>query len=126
MQTAAGRIYFEMPGNAKHKGPWSGYVCSGTVAYDEDTADRSIIITASHCVYDDANKAFARNVLFIPNQAGGGKRTDQDCSSDLLGCWLPSFGVVDVNWKTRTFPDNIKWDYAYYVVDDEGVVVNCL
>jgi len=120
VQTAAGRIYFEMPANAKRKGPWNGYVCSGTVATD-GVGGRSVIITAAHCVYDDANKAFARNVLFIPNQAGTtGTGTDRNCDNDPFGCWTTSFGVVDVNWTTRTFPDNIPWDYAYYVVNDSG------
>lgn len=123
IQTAAGRIYFEMPGNAKRKGPWSGYVCSGTVATDAITG-RSIIITASHCVYDDSNKAFARNVLFIPNQNDTtGTSTDTNCNNDPLGCWTPAFGVVDVNWTTNTFPNNIEWDYAYYVVSDTGAHV---
>jgi len=118
--TAAGRIYFEMPANAKRKGPWNGYVCSGTVTTDE-TSGRSIIITASHCVYDDANKAFARNVLFIPNQDGtSGSGTDTNCSNDPIGCWVASFGVVDLNWATNTFPNNIAWDYAFYVVSDTG------
>ena len=133
VQTAAGRLYFEMPSNSKRKGPWTGYVCSGTVATDDTiTTDgtgaqtvndhgRSVIITAAHCVYDDLNKAFARNVMFIPNQAGtSGTRTDRDCSNDPLGCWVPSFGVVDVSWTTKTFPDNIAWDYALYVVDNTG------
>jgi len=120
IQNAAGRIYFEMPANAKWKGPWNGYVCSGSVATDS-TSGRSVIITAAHCVYDDANKAFARNVLFIPNQAGTtGSGTDLNCSNDPLGCWTPSFGVVDRNWTTRTFPDNIPWDYAFYVVTNTG------
>jgi hypothetical protein len=118
--TAAGRLYFEMPNNTKRKGPWTGYVCSGTVVTD-GVSGRSIILTAAHCVYDDANKAFARNVLFIPDQAGtSGSGTDLNCNNDPLGCWVPSFGVVDVDWTTRTFPDNIAWDYAYYVVDDNG------
>jgi hypothetical protein len=82
--------------------------------------DRSVILTAAHCVYDDANKAFARNVLFIPNQAGGGSGTDTDCTNDPIGCWAPAFGVVDQNWTTRTFPDNVAWDYAYYVVPGTG------
>jgi hypothetical protein len=117
---AAGRLYFEMPNNAKRKGPWTGYVCSGTVVTD-GVSGRSIVLTAAHCVYDDANKAFARNVLFIPDQAGtSGAGTDLNCNNDPLGCWVPSFGVVDVDWTTRTFPDNIPWDYAYYVVDDTG------
>lgn len=120
IQSAAGRIYFEMPSNRKHKGPWTGYVCSGTVVQDE-TSGRSIVLTAAHCIYDDVNKAFARNVLFIPNQDGtSGSGTDQNCNNDPLGCWLTSFGVVDIDWTTRTFPDNIKWDYAFYVVDDIG------
>lgn len=120
IQNAAGRIYFEMPGNERRKGPWSAYVCSGAVATD-DTTGRSVIITAAHCVYDDANKAFARNVLFIPNQDGTtGSDTDTNCSNDPLGCWAADFGVVDVNWASNTFPNNIEWDYAYYVVSDSG------
>ena len=123
IQTAAGRIYFEMPNNAKRKGPWSGYVCSGTVATDE-TSGRSIIITASHCIYDDSNKAFARNVLFIPNQNDtSGTGTDTNCNNDPLGCWVPAFGIVDVNWVTNTFPNNIEWDYAFYVTSDSGAHV---
>jgi hypothetical protein len=122
VQTAAGRIYFEMPANPMRKSPWTGYVCSGTVIDDGGTPKRSVILTAAHCVYDDANKAFARNVLFIPNQAGtsGLGGTDLNCDNDPLGCWTPSFGVVDVNWTAATFPDNIPWDYAYYVVADSG------
>lgn len=120
IQTAAGRIYFEMPANSKWKGPWQGYVCSGTVVNDETTG-RSTILTAAHCTYDDVNKAFARNVLFIPDQANtSGSDTDQNCSNDPLGCWVPDYGVVDTEWTTRTFPDNIAWDYAFYVVDDSS------
>ena len=84
-------------------------------------AGRSVIITAAHCVYDDVHKAFARNVLFIPNQDGTtGTGTDTNCANDPMGCWTPSFGVVDADWTTRTFPANIPWDYAYYVVPDAG------
>lgn len=119
VKTAVGRLYFEMPANAKRR-IWWGYVCSGTVATD-DTTGRSVILTAAHCIYDDANKAFARNVMFIPNQDDtGGAGTDRDCSNDPLGCWVPSFGVVDTNWTTRKFPDNIAWDYGFYVVSDSG------
>ena len=119
VQRAAGRIFFEMPDNARRT-RWAGYVCSGTVTSD-GTTGRSIIVTAAHCVYDDANKAFARNVLFIPDQAHTtGTGTDRNCTNDPIGCWAPDFGVVDTNWTTRTFPDNVAWDYAYYVVADSG------
>ena len=118
VRAAAGRLYFEMPSNARRK-RWVGYVCSGTVV-DDSLTGRSLILTAAHCVYDDANKAFARNVMFIPNQAGGGSPTDLNCSNDPIGCWIPSFGVVDTQWTNKTFPDNVKWDYAFYVVPDGG------
>jgi hypothetical protein len=89
VQNAAGRIYFEMPSNSRRT-RWAGYVCSGTVTNDA-TSGRSIIITASHCVYDDAYKAFARNVLFIPDQADTtGTGTDLNCANDPIGCWAPT------------------------------------
>jgi hypothetical protein len=123
VQEAAGRIYFEMPGNAKRRGPWAGYVCSGTAVAD-GTTGRSLVLTAAHCVYDDTNKAYARNVLFIPDQAHTtASGTDTNCNNDPLGCWVPTIGVVDVNWTTRTFPNNINWDYAFYVVEDSGAHV---
>jgi hypothetical protein len=59
--------------------------------------------------------------LFIPDQANTtGSGTDLNCANDPIGCWVPSWGVVDVNWTTSVFPDNIPWDYAFYVVDDIG------
>jgi len=123
---AIGRIYFEMPSNPKAT-RWTAYVCSGTVVNDDPgnsgtvAADRSLILTASHCVYDDEHKAFARNVLFIPDQMDTtGTGTDTNCNNDPKGCWSPAFGVVDVNWTTRVFPDNVAWDYAFYVVPNTG------
>ncbi len=112
VQTAAGRILFTMAdGN---------YVCSGTAVTDATTG-RSIILTAAHCIYDDVEKAFATNALFIPSQDDGGSdATDSNCTNDPLGCWSVDHGVVDVNWTTRTFPSNIPWDYGYYVVSDTG------
>lgn len=119
VQTAGGRIYFQMPNNPT-RDTWSGYVCSGTVAEDGVTG-RSVILTAAHCAYDDANKAFARNVLFIPDQAGtSGVGTDLNCGNDPLGCWAPAFAVIDPAWAGDTFPNNAAADYAYYVVSDTG------
>jgi hypothetical protein len=119
VQKAAGRIYFEMPANSKLT-RWNGYVCSGTVATD-GVSGRSVIITAAHCVYDDVYKVFARNVMFIPNQAGTTSAgTDLNCSNDPMGCWKPTFGVVDREWTDKVFPANIPWHYAFYVVNDSG------
>ena len=118
VQNAVGRIYFEMPVDPQ-RSDWDGYVCSGTAVNDGGTSGRSIILTAAHCVYDDLNKAFARNVMFIPNQADTlGAGTDLNCTNDPKGCWVPNLGVVDNNWATGTFPNNVAWDYAFYVVSD--------
>jgi hypothetical protein len=60
-------------------------------------------------------------VMFIPYQDGTtGSGTDLTCANDPYGCWTPAFGVVDTDWTTRTFPDNVAWDYAYYVVANSG------
>jgi hypothetical protein len=71
-------------------------------------------------VYDDLANVFSSNAIFIPNQDGGDDRTDFDCTNDPVGCWSMDHGVVDLNWTTRTFPDNKGWDYAFYVVSDTG------
>lgn len=112
VQTAAGRILFTMPDG--------DYVCSGTAVTD-GTTGRSIVLTAAHCLYDDIAKVFTSNAIFIPNQDdGGGDRTDFDCGNDPIGCWSLDHGVVDVNWTTLTFPNNVAWDYGFYVVSDSG------
>lgn len=119
--TPVGRVYFEMPSSGNPKRPWTAYVCSGTVVTDEYT-NHSLVLTAAHCIYDDVYKVFARNVLFIPDQdATTGAGTDTNCTNDPLGCWSPAYGVVDDDWTTRTFPDNIPWDYGYYVVEDASL-----
>ncbi len=108
---ASGRILFQLADG------W--YVCSGTVVTDDVTPGRSIVLTAAHCIYDDVAKAFALTAIFIPSQDDGeNDRTDFDCSNDARGCWILDYGVVDINWTTRTFPDNIAWDYGFYVVSD--------
>ncbi len=121
IQKAAGRILFEMPQvRGKRITGWVAYVCSGTAVQNTNT-DASVILTAAHCVYDDVAKMFAQNVYFIPDQAGTtGAGTDWNCGNDPSGCYLPSHGVVDENWTTRTFPANVEWDYAYYVVPNMG------
>ena len=120
VQTAAGRLYFQMPSSQDRAQPWLGYFCSGTVVTD-NASGRSVILTASHCIYDDDNKAFARNVVFIPDQsATTGQGSDSDCTNDPFGCWVPAYGVVDDRWATDIFPNNKAWDYGYYVVSDSG------
>ena len=120
IQNATGRLFYQMASKRGQRLSWAGYVCSATATGDGQS-DRTVLITAAHCVYNDESKTFARNVMFIPNQdQTTGSGTDGDCSNDPVGCWVADFGVVEENWTTRTFPNNIPWDYAYYVVGNSG------
>ncbi len=120
VQTASGRLLFEMP-TSKRGNRWQAYVCSATVVGDRSLTDgRSLILTAAHCVYDEDHGFFARNVMFIPDQQESGSATDSNCSNDVMGCWVPAAGVVDGDWTTHAWPDNIPWDYGYYVVANSG------
>lgn len=117
MQEAAGRLYFQMWDTGSNA--YVGYVCSGTVAKDaESSTGTSLILTAAHCVYDEVRDEFARNVMFIPNQARSGTRTDTVCWNDYYGCWVPTFGGVDADWGTNSWPNNIPYDYGFYVTSN--------
>lgn len=118
--TATGRLYFRMKDATGVEGGW---VCSGTVV-DDTRSGQSVILTAAHCVYDDVWKQFASGVLFIPDHAVTSSPYGENlCPTNPLGCWAPSFGVVDDNWAAATWPDNIAWDYAFYVVPVTGAHV---
>lgn len=55
--TATGKVFFTMGG--------TDYVCSGAVVNDSKT-DRSIVLTAGHCVFDNAYQIFADNFIYYP------------------------------------------------------------
>ncbi len=111
-----GRIFFEMPANRRGT-RWNGYVCSGTFVAD-GVAGRSVVVTAAHCVYDDVNKVFARNVVFIPDLDGTWSSTNAALSGCTEGttCHAADFGVVHDQWTRHRFPDNIPFDYAFYAL----------
>lgn len=113
IQSATGRILFQFSSNQIYK-------CSGTVIED-NTTGRSIVLTAAHCAYNDLSKEFASMAIFIPDQdATRGSKSDFNCQNDLYGCWLLSFAVVERGWTEGSFPHNIGYDYAFYVVHDRS------
>ncbi|KAL7543266.1 hypothetical protein ACHAXR_012574 [Thalassiosira sp. AJA248-18] len=112
IQKATGRIMFEFDNSGQ------SFVCSGTVVCD-GVSGRSIIQTASHCAYNDVLKKFATRAIYVPDQdATRGSKSDFDCKNDRYGCWHLSFAVVWKGWAAGSFPDNVPYDYAYYVVYD--------
>ncbi|KAL7537775.1 hypothetical protein ACHAWF_005892 [Thalassiosira exigua] len=116
VQLSTGRILFFFDGNP--------YVCTGTVVSDPKS-DRTIILTAGHCAYQfrpshAGGGRFAEHALYVPNQVDTrGRKSNEDCSDDPLGCWIPAFAVVDYEWSIRTFPDSVPWDYGYYVIPND-------
>ncbi len=88
---AVGKVLFAMGG--------SYYVCSATVIKDPGGNDRSLILTAAHCVYDesDPDTAFADNWMFIPDYDAKPASLTADgtfCGGTLYGCWTASVMVV--------------------------------
>ena len=113
IQLSTGRILFFFDGNP--------YVCSGTVIKDP-ASDRTIILTAGHCAYQyqPGGGRFTEHALFIPNQVDTrGVVSNELCSDDPLGCWVPAFAVVHYEWTTKGFPYSVPWDYAYYVIPND-------
>ena len=100
VQTSTGRILFEFPNTAI-------FVCSGTVV-KSDTTGRSVVLTAAHCIYNDALKSFSRNAVFIPDQGSTtGRASDYNFDNDPYGGYYLDFGVVEKGWTKDTFPKNI-------------------
>lgn len=56
-----GKVFFTIPGRGN-------FVCSGTVVR---SPGRNVVVTAGHCVFDDAVDRFATNWLFVPGLRDG-------------------------------------------------------
>lgn len=88
-----GKVLFAMSGTY--------YVCSGSVVTD-DVGERSIVLTAAHCVYDETNPnpstGFATNWMFIPNYDAAPTPLTTNgsfCASTRYGCWTAAALAVD-------------------------------
>jgi hypothetical protein len=53
-----GKVFFDMGGKS--------YVCSGSLVEDGNT-EIAVVITAAHCLWDNATRSFATNWVFYPN-----------------------------------------------------------
>ena len=107
---ASGKVYFEMGGGA--------YVCSGSVANDSRSG-YSLVLTAGHCAYDETNRAFATNWLFIPNFDGAPTFT---CANTVYGCWTAKALVVHNGFASAGGFNTqaTVYDFAFAVVGPGG------
>lgn len=112
-----GRVFFEMGG--------SYWTCSASVIVDPKT-DRSIVLTAAHCAYDETGRyGFARYWMFVPDWATLPSQYDPDglfCPSTSLGCWAADSLVVSGAYaEAGGFNDTaVVHDYAFAVVSSGG------
>ena len=107
---ASGKVFFEMDSGA--------YVCSGAVAND-GRSGYSLILTAAHCAYDEADGGFATNWMFIPEFDSAPTFT---CSQTRYGCWTASALVVHSGFADAGGfnTEATKHDFAFAVVPSGG------
>jgi hypothetical protein len=103
----------------------SYYVCSASVVDDGGTANRSLILTAAHCVMDETTGAFATSWTFIPDydSAPASLTTDLSfCAQTTLGCWAASAILVDGEFaRAGSFNTQaITHDFAVVAVGPGG------
>ena len=116
VSTSTGKVFFQMGKNF--------YVCSGSVI-TENAPQRSIVLTAGHCAFDEVNKAFATNWLFIPKyyEKPVGLNPDASfCKDTSFGCWTASALIVSNEYATAgAFNDTaVKHDYAFGAMGPGG------
>lgn len=91
---ATGKVFFTFGS--------STYVCSGSVVTDDKT-DRSIVLTAGHCVYNQATGQFASNWIFIPayDSKPNGSCTDP-ANLFPYGCWTARSLMVHSDFSSQS------------------------
>lgn len=92
--------------------------CSGTVVDDPDS-NRSVIVTAAHCAYDEKSNQWATNWVFVPEYDS---QPGSTCATTKYGCWAAqSLIVPDVYAAQPSFNSTAtKHDYAFAVVGAGG------
>jgi V8-like Glu-specific endopeptidase len=107
---ATGKVFFTFGS--------STYVCSGSVVTDDKT-DRSIVLTAGHCVYNQGTSQFASNWIFIPayDSKPNGSCTDPT-NAFPYGCWTARSLMVHSDFSTQTTFNAISTqsDWAFAVI----------
>jgi hypothetical protein len=110
-----GRVYFQMGSTL--------YYCSASVV-DDPTGDRSIILTAAHCVYDESTgTGFASMWMFVPDyDANPVAMTGSFCDTTTRGCWTSEKFIVSNSFATAGGFNStaVKHDFAFAVVENGG------
>lgn len=107
---ATGKVFFNIG--------TSRYVCSGSVVQESD-ASRSVVLTAGHCIYDNATQAFVTNFMFYPDYDSN---PNQDCALTTYGCWTATALVGHYGFTSQTGFTNqaTNYDWGFAVMGAGG------
>lgn len=110
-----GRVYFQMGSTL--------YYCSASVV-DDAVEDRSIILTAAHCVYDESTgTGFASMWMFVPDyDANPVAMSGSFCEATTRGCWTANKFIVPNSFATAGGFNSTatKHDFAFAIVENGG------
>jgi V8-like Glu-specific endopeptidase len=86
---------------------------------NDTRSDVSLVLTAAHCAYDQANNSFATNWMFIPDFDAA---PSYSCGATVYGCWTAQALVVDSGFATAGGfnAQATRHDYAFAVVGAGG------
>jgi len=87
---ATGKVFFSVGS--------TNYVCSGSLVKEADSL-RAIVLTAGHCVWDNATSKYVTNFVFVPNYAFN--RSNVDCTK-LVNCWGASALFASSGFTSQT------------------------
>ena len=107
--TATGKVYFAIG--------FSYYQCSGALI-DDDQSDRSIVLTAGHCVYDNDTNQYVTNWIFIPS-FDVQQVSISGCTASTI-CWAADQVFAHDGFTSQTgFTDQATWyDWGFAVITD--------
>lgn len=105
--SATGKVFFSVGG--------SYYQCSGSLVKDGKT-DRSIVLTAGHCIWDNATSAYVKNFIFIPNYDSSAVSTG-NCSTSNK-CWAASQLFANPGFTSQSaFTSQATWyDWGFATI----------
>ena len=108
---ATGRVMFTMNG-----GNW---ICSGSVVNDA-VSTASIVLSAGHCAFDQANHVFVTNWIFIPEFDS--HPTLWDCTTTAYGCWVADSLNVSAGFANQKGFNTTaaQYDWSFAVVHAGG------
>lgn len=105
--TATGKVYFAIG--------FSYYQCSGALV-DDDKGDRSIVLTAAHCMYDNDTSDYVTNWIFIPS-FDVQQASISGCSASTI-CWAAEKVFANDGFTSQTaYTDQATWyDWGFAVI----------